>query len=231
MHVKIVVGEKLADIYMMDMETPALTVELKLEHKTGAVELWGLNFGTGAKFANFALKPMKNPKIKGTPFPQKPAIPGSILSWDVSNTFDGKSLDGKNQLTKKDKAGLTYTKLKSDPNGLTNLSRVQGVSKGKNSAFAKVIISSNSNQIKKMDVGFANQIKVYLNNNALFTANDNFRTRDYRFLGTIGYYDSVYLPLKKGNNEILLMITEGLTIKGGWGVQAKFENMDGIEIK
>ena len=51
---------------------------------------------------------------------------------------------------------------------------------------------------------------------------DNFLSRDYRFLGTIGYYDALYLDLAKGRSELWMALSEDM---GGWGVQAKLEDM------
>jgi hypothetical protein len=36
------------------------------------------------------------------------------------------------------------------------------------------------------------------------------------------------LPLKKGDNELWLAVTENF---GGWGVKAAFDDMDGISLK
>jgi hypothetical protein len=44
----------------------------------------------------------------------------------------------------------------------------------------------------------------------------------------MGYYDAVYLPLKKGKNELWLAVSENF---GGWGLKGKFENMEGIQLK
>ena len=43
-------------------------------------------------------------------------------------------------------------------------------------------------------------------------------TRDYRFLGSIGYWDRLYLPLVPGENELVLAVSENF---GGWGLQAR----------
>jgi len=58
------------------------------------------------------------------------------------------------------------------------------------------------------------EIHLFLNRKLLFTGNSAYRLRDGSFLGIVGLNDAVYLPLKKGENELLLMITEGF---GGWG--------------
>jgi hypothetical protein len=52
----------------------------------------------------------------------------------------------------------------------------------------------------------------------LFRGDDSYRTRDYRFLGSIGWFDTVYLPLDEGENELLIAVSEDF---GGWGVQAR----------
>lgn len=52
-------------------------------------------------------------------------------------------------------------------------------------------------------------------------------SRDYRFLGTVGYFDEVYVDLKKGKNELWIAVSETF---GGWGVKAQLENMDGLEV-
>jgi len=62
----------------------------------------------------------------------------------------------------------------------------------------------------------------------LYRGNDTVRSRDYRFLGSIGYFDALYLPLQKGENEILMAVSEDT---GGWGLQAKFMEMAGISFQ
>jgi hypothetical protein len=57
---------------------------------------------------------------------------------------------------------------------------------------------------------------------------DNYQSRDYRFLGSIGYFDTLYLPLTQGANELLLAVSED---QGGWGVQAKLESLAGVTVE
>jgi len=45
-------------------------------------------------------------------------------------------------------------------------------------------------------------------------------------LGTIGLFDRVFLPLHRGENEVLFSVTEDF---GGWGIMARFDDMNGIE--
>jgi hypothetical protein len=85
-------------------------------------------------------------------------------------------------------------------------------------------ITSKSNRA----FGFSDGVTIYLNDKALYAGSDIFMSRDYRFLGTIGFFDTLFLPLKKGDNELWLVVSE---VFGGWGVKAKLENMDNISLK
>ena len=229
-HVKIVVAGNLADFFIGDMKTPAFTSELKLNQEAGQVGVWGFNIGGPVHIANFNVTSEDQPAISGEAVPEVPAAEGSILSWDISSSFDGKVLDSQTSLDKVTLDEMTFRQLSADKTGKTNLAVVQGVEKGKDTVFAKFIVTSASEQIKKMDFGFSDKAKVYLNQNVLYEGADEFRSRDYRFLGTMGYYDSVYLPLKKGENEVIIAVTEGLN-KTGWGVQAKFSDLKGLKIQ
>ncbi len=148
------------------------------------------------------------------------------MSWLVLKTFDGKSLKNINILTGEEKNNLDYSELKADSTGIVNLAKLQGISKGKDTVFAKIIINSEKNQIKKLDFGFSDRVKVFVNDKAVYEGADNYRTRDYRFLGTVGLYDSIYLDLQKGQNEVVFAITENYKNRGGWAVQARFENFE-----
>jgi hypothetical protein len=153
---------------------------------------------------------------------------GTVMSWHVSNAFPSEELAGKDHLTNADLEQHKWTQLKCDSTGLANLARVNGVKdikQGKNSVFVKTIVSAKKDTLKKLEIAFSDAVKVYLNDQILFEANDIFRSRDYRFLGTIGYFDAVYLPLKKGKNDIQIAVTERM---GGWGLKARFADMAGI---
>ena len=92
----------------------------------------------------------------------------------------------------------------------------------------KLLVESPREQVKEFTFGFSDYVFVYLNGRVIYYGADTQNSRDYRFLGTIGYFDKLFLPLKKGTNEIWLVIPEDF---GGWGVKAKFEDMSNISLK
>ena len=68
---------------------------------------------------------------------------------------------------------------------------------------------------------------MFLNGRQLYRGDDTYRSRDYRFLGSIGYYDTLFLPLLEGENELVVAVSEDF---GGWGVQARFTEPAGLEL-
>jgi len=83
--------------------------------------------------------------------------------------------------------------------------------------------------VRRLDFGFSDRVRVFLNRRLLYWGNDAQVSRDYRFLGSIGYFDALYLPLARGENEVILAVSEDN--RGGWGVQARFVDPEGIAFK
>jgi hypothetical protein len=228
MRVKIIVAGKQAEVYIMDMETPALFIpELKREPASGQVGLSAGNFNP-AHYSNFSFTSLEAPALKGKAKPQKPAPKGLITAWSVSNGFPEKNLQDKFHLSETDKAGLTWKKLECETTGIANLSRLVALGEQSNAAFARIVINSEREQIKEIKFGFSDRVRVYLNDHLLYAGNDNYVSRDYRFLGTVGLWDALYLPLKKGRNELWMAVSEDF---GGWGIVAAIEDMSGIQIQ
>lgn len=225
--VKIVVSGKQAEVYIQDMERPALFVsELKRPVASGGVGIKASNLAP-ARFANFRVTRQSSPPLQGTPQAPIATPPGTITSWAVSSLVNEADLGDRPYLSKTDKTGLTWTSLAAEPTGLMNLARVQGIDGESNTAFARVTITSEREQIKRLNFGFSDRARVYLNDRLLYSGDDRYESRDYRYLGTIGFFDAVYLPLQAGPNELWIAVSEGF---GGWGLQGRLEDMEGITV-
>ncbi len=87
------------------------------------------------------------------------------------------------------------------------------------------MVRSASDAVRALELGFSDRAIVYLNGQPLFRGDDTYRSRDYRFLGSIGWFDTVYLPLRAGENELIVAVSETL---GGWGLQARFSDPSGL---
>jgi hypothetical protein len=145
----------------------------------------------------------------------------------VSNIFDEAVLAGKTRLAVGDKTSHIWVDLNSESTGITNLARVAAIGENANTVFARVVVNSEKRQVKLVQFGYSDRVRVYLNDLLLYTGNNTYRSRDYRYLGTIGYFDELYLSLKKGRNELWFAVSESF---GGWGLQARFEDLTGITL-
>lgn len=225
LHVKFLVKGSQAELYLDKKETPSAFIrELKMGNRAGAI---GIKSTVGAAhFANFSYTITDDiffiTKDDGYKIN---TAPGTINSWEVSNAFSEKILEKTDQLTVEWLGKQKWKTTNTEAGGLINLSQLSAISDSTNTVLAKITVSSDKDQLKKLNFGYSDRVKLYCNGNALYSANNSFRTRDYRYLGTMGYFETVYLPLKKGNNTIILAVSETF---GGWGIMAKWENMDGI---
>jgi hypothetical protein len=81
--------------------------------------------------------------------------------------------------------------------------------------FARTKIHSERDQVRKMKIGHSDEVILFLNGVPLYEGKNELGLRQGNFLGLLdGESDAVYLPLKKGDNELMLAITEFF---GGWG--------------
>ena len=218
--IRVVFAEARADMYVADMDEPALQVrELKLPVGPGRIGVAAA--GASVYVAGFSYDP------GGTLTPEPPPLPaveGIVPAWRVSDAFPEAGVAGE-ALDPALLAARTWTPLSADPSGLADLARVNGIHGDRNTALARTLIRSDRARSVRVDFGFSDRAVVYLGGRALYRGNAGYRTRDYRFLGSIGYWDAVYLPLEEGDNELVVAVSEDF---GGWGVQARFPDAAGL---
>ena len=213
-----------AEVFVGDMSTPALeATELKMPEASGGAGL--LIGGPGLFVSRFAWS-AEPPPFRGRGLPPAAAIPGIVTSWLVSDAFPEPERPA-NELAPGALDGRTWTHLPAEPSGLVNLATVNGIRDGRNTAWARATIRSDRRQVKAMALGFSDRAAVYLNGRALFHGADAYRSRDYRFLGSIGWYDTIFLPLEPGDNDLAIAVSEDF---GGWGIQARFDDLEGISL-
>jgi len=215
--VRVVFSGSRAQAYVADLERPALQIrELKRTPAAGGVGL--LAGGPAVHVARFAYDtaaPVLEP-LDG-PMPAQ----GVIRTWLVSDAFPESELAPTPILE-----GRAWTPLASEPIGLADLARINGIHDGRNTVYARAVIRSRTAQTKELVFGFSDRVVVFANGRRLYAGDYTYRSRDYRFLGTIGWFDRVYVPLEAGENELVFAVSEDF---GGWGVQARFPDAAGLD--
>jgi len=226
-HIRLIVTDNRMDVFINDMSQPVLQVhDLKMAAQSGEIGFG--NFLGGAYFANLSYQELENPQLVSN-VEKLPALEaGTIRAWQVSPAFADKELAAIYNLKSFKLKSKEWKRLPVEYTGLVNLSRISPVTDDINTILVRTTITSDKDQVKRLDFGYSDAARVFLNNEIMYSGQRKFRSRDYRYLGTIGYFDSVYLKLKKGKNEVVFAITESM---GGWGLKAKLENMEGIELE
>ena len=220
MHVKVIFAGTQAQVYI-DSDKPVLHIkDLKRRDFGGAIGVQAADLSS-VHFANFKMTVLADAYAFAASGKQSSdSIEDVVSSWLVSDAFDGKSVRGASILNDTFKSSLTWTQLQAEKTGITNLARVQGRSKGKDTVIARLVVSADKAKVQDFAFGYSDVAQVYLNDKLVYTGNNTYRSRDYRYLGTIGLFDHLSLPLKEGANEIWIAVTEAF---GGWGVMAQYE--------
>lgn len=220
LRVKLVVKGDRLDVYL-DSDTPILQARLKREAVAGNIGL--RSAFSGARFANFQVRHDDDPPI--TPFKEEAVSPpqGAILSWQVSNVVQETGLADvlEPALLKK----LRWTTRESEQSGIVNLARYAKPESDcgdrqlcGETVLARTRIASENRRLQKLEFGYSDRVRVYVNGRLQYSGNNQFRSRDFRYLGTLGLFDTLYAQLEAGDNEIIFAVSETF---GGWGLLAR----------
>lgn len=224
-HVKVIVGDSRAEIYI-DGDEPVLTVDLMHPNKSGALALTS-NLA-GAFFADFEFTPSADPEMHGDA-PITAEMPDNIVAqWQISSSFPESQVADSDTLSEEFVAGLNWTALDVEANGIANMARVQGLANGNDTAIAKLTLNSDSDRMIRIPFGYSDKVRVYVNGRVVWDGDDTYQTRDYRYLGTVGRFYAIHAPLNAGRNEIMFAVTESF---GGWAVTAELPPTDGVSLE
>jgi hypothetical protein len=88
--------------------------------------------------------------------------------------------------------------------------------------YARTNIGSDRDQVKKLYIGYSDDVSVFLNGKIFFRGRSSQNFRDPDFLGIVNIEeDSVFLPLRKASNEWILAASE---LGGGWEFICRLED-------
>jgi hypothetical protein len=227
-HLRLEVKGAQATLYVKDMEKPALVMaDLKTGVQKGQIALAVL---TGATyFSNFEIRPTPD-----VPWERHlPAVPpGTLTRWSLSPSYDALARDLEGPLPTSEIAAIHWQDVEAEPPGIvpinryresphprvafqTDFSKRLDPQPGTKVVYARTAITSERTQVKKLLIGYSDEVSVFLNGRILYRGRSAQSFRDPGFLGIVNpENDAVYLPLKKGKNELILAVSE---LGGGWG--------------
>ena len=233
-HLRLEVAGAQAKLYVKDMDRPALVMpDLKSGVQKGLVALHDL---TGATyFSNFEIRATPDaPWQRHLP----PMPPNTLTRWKLSPAYDAMQRDLERPLTAAESAAIHWQDVEAEPPGFVVLYRYREAphlrvsfandfskrlepQPGTKVLYARTRIESERDQVKKLEIGYSDEVRVFVNGRILFRGRSAQNFRDPGFLGIVNpENDAVYLPLKKGSNELTLAVSE---LGGGWGFICRLE--------
>ena len=226
-HVRLVINDNRGQVYLDYSDVPHLSWNLVHPPKEGKIGIGG-SFAP-VHYSNFKINKNET-KINDFKVVERDPIENLIPKWQLSEKFEESILSNIEQLESFIESVKWEKSIQPEEQVAANISR--GVTryndKSGNTVFARVDINSDQDQLKLFEFGYSDRAVVILNGKPLYKGTNKWRTRDYRYLGTVGLFDSVYLPLKKGENQLLLAVSEDF---GGWLVTGRITDQKGIAIK
>jgi len=226
-HVRVVLAGLVAKLFLNNSAEPALVVsDLRLGHSQGSIGFWGRE--GGGYFSNLSFTPDNATDALEV---KHNFLPGTLTNWELSEMFNTAEKD---PAIYPEAHGLKWEKAEAENPGMVVINRyrrgtnedaptretfLHGPIPSARFVFARTTIHSDRDQIRKMNFGYSDEIVVYLNSKPIYAGNNTIGFRQPEFLGLMNVSDdAVYLPLKRGDNELMLAVTEYCC---GWGFIAK----------
>jgi hypothetical protein len=237
-HMRLEVAGAEAKLYVGDLVKPALVMpDLKSGVQKGELALAVL---TGATcFSNFEVR--TTPEV---PWERHlPPMPrGALTKWRLSPSYDALQRNLERPLEAAEKGAIAWQDVEAEAPGLVAINRYResphprvsfqtdfstrlAPQPGMKVVYARTTIDSDRDQVKKLYLGYSDDVSLFLNGSILYRGRSAQSFRDPGFLGIVNpENDAVYLPLKKGPNELILAVSE---LGGGWGFLCRLVDIGG----
>lgn len=235
MHVRLELDGPVARLFVDTATAPTLVVPRVVASDGSGLGVWTGAFGRGAYFSNVRYAPAPGPPA---PTPAAAPPPGTILGWELSDAVEAADFT---PLPLPDLRRLTWQRVEAEPDGLVLINRYReapvggtprdstgavlvdsvmtGRMAGSRIVYARTTVTSARDEIRRMHYAYSDGAVVYLNGRPLaFAMNPSGLRGGLGVMARVG--DAVYLPLRRGRNEIVFAVVEAT---GGWAVSARLD--------
>jgi hypothetical protein len=227
-----------AAVFIGGAEEPQLAVpKLAREPAAGQIALRSfMTFGTPpdtyvANFANVVVHPgVVDYEFPPTdPVAGEQSVDGLMESWRISPPFvpaEGDVLELPAAILESEE----WQTVAANADGLVELERFVTRPEGvrRVAVLAGARLTADRPTIRRLDLGFSDEISVFLNGRLLLVDDESY---SFNFPRRQGLWDtgqlSVFLPLEEGVNELMLAVTDRF---GGWGLSGRLEAADGVVV-
>jgi hypothetical protein len=222
-HMKIVLSGNTAQLFMDTVSKPVLVIaNLRTHNASGKIGFACLFEET---FANLTCTPMR----RSAPVPVAVRKEeGLITQYQISQSY---TIDKQTkELPYPSTMKLNWKTVFTDEDGLLNISKYYTKqnsepyeSRSNDMVWLKQELVAGEPVTRKMNFDFSNRVWVFLNGQVLYHGDHSFFLKGSLYQGSIEknfISDALYLPLKKGKNELLIGIS---AVANGWGIISKIQ--------
>jgi hypothetical protein len=236
-HLRLEITGAQARLFVNDTDKPALVMDdLKTGVQKGQIALIDLIGETC--FTNFVVRRTPD-AVWERHLPPMP--PRTLTTWKISPVYDALQRKLEQPLAAAEMNSIRWEDVEAEPPGFVVLYRYRDAphprvtfqgdfskrlepQPGMKVLYARTTIPSDREQVKKLLLGYSDDVSVFLNGRILYTGRSAQGFRDPGFLGIVNpENDAVFLPLKKGPNELVLAVSE---LGGGWGFICRLVDPD-----
>jgi len=212
-HIRIEVLESRARVFIGDNPQPALEI-FNLYHgiSQGSISL-NCPANGSAFFSNLTYLKTDDLNFGEMQVFDRPI--GLVTDWEISQPFRTVDIKFDQTPSMQGIENIEWQSVTADKTGLVDIAKYESrQGRAPDFIFAKTNINAEQDSLLEMKFGYSDAVVIFLNNQPIYYGNSAYTQRDPSFLGIIGLNDAVFLPLKKGNNELMLAVAESF---GGWG--------------
>jgi sugar lactone lactonase YvrE len=216
-HIRLEVKGTQARVFIGDGDEPDLEIhDLKHGVSRGTIGLDQMANGT-SYFSNFSYR--EDSSLVFGPPPRVDTPAGMVMEWEISQPFRYTQLDFELMPEEQDIGEVVWQRAVPEPGGLMDIARLYGRSgREPDCVFARARIHSDEEKIEEIQFGYSDAVSVFFNGVLVFSGNSSYQSRDPSFQGIVGLFDAVHVPMKKGDNELTMLVMESF---GGWGIIAR----------
>ncbi len=221
------IGDR-AEIFLNGASMPTLHIgDLATDRASGTFGFRSSGPRGEAYLSNIVARPLEpGERLVSAPADVEPPPTGVIERWAVTGPIAESDVAGRLMLPAKPSNAAPQL-LTVEPTGIADISRVAELSGDMNTVLVSATLTAGEAKRVAMSFGYSDRVHLFLNGELIFSGVAGFRSRDYFFLGTVGFFDRVALPLKAGENVLTAAVSETF---GGWAWAAALEDADGIEV-
>lgn len=217
-HVRADIRGSAMQLFVGDSINPLIVVpRLRGLPASGRVGIWGrVNekpLEWAAAISNYRIRRRAPAAIAAVDTSALP--PGTLTGWQVAGPY---AAPDSTVLPAMPGSG-SWTPIAVQELGLVNVTtQLRKPGAGRYVAYLRNIIAEQSPRLAALEIGYSDDIVIWLNGKPLYEGRNSLGSRYPGFLGVTSMVERVYLPLRAGNNELMVALSDRI---GGWGLMAR----------